>query len=201
MDEEFILEELELGTPRETASAAMPEAPAAEATAAPPAESADSQGEEQAAAPPVELPPERQYCTFRAGSERYCMSVLDVEEIVEWPKVTPVPLAPQFLMGIFNLRGTIVPVVDIAFVDGRPADMTPKRVVVGLLPAEDAQGFVRLGIAADEVLGTYTTIEPLEESGLPNQMPHCCGLLREGEKLAMALDLKRVAEVFPVPVI
>ncbi|MGZ4844233.1 MAG: chemotaxis protein CheW, partial [Candidatus Angelobacter sp.] len=58
--------------------------------------------------------PERQYCLFRAGRERFCFSVLDVEEVVEWPNLTKVPLAPTFLMGIFNLRGSIVPVVDIA---------------------------------------------------------------------------------------
>jgi len=44
--------------------------------------------------------PERQYCLFRAGRERFCFSVLDVEEVVEWPNLTKVPLAPTFLMGI-----------------------------------------------------------------------------------------------------
>jgi len=42
--------------------------------------------------------PERQYCLFRAGRERFCFSVLDVEEVVEWPNLTKVPLAPSFLM-------------------------------------------------------------------------------------------------------
>ena len=37
--------------------------------------------------------PERQYCVFRAGRERFCFSVLDVEEVVEWPNLTRVPLA------------------------------------------------------------------------------------------------------------
>ena len=63
--------------------------------------------------------PERQYCVFRTGRERFCFSVLDVEEVVEWPNLTRVPLSPTFLMGIFNLRGSIVPVVDIAFTEGR----------------------------------------------------------------------------------
>ncbi len=63
--------------------------------------------------------PERQFCVFRAGRERFCLSVLEVEEVVDWPIVTRVPLAPAFLMGVFNLRGTIVPLVDIAFTEGR----------------------------------------------------------------------------------
>ena len=54
--------------------------------------------------------PEKQYCVFRAGRERFCLHVLDVEEVVEWPKLTKLPLGPAFLMGIFNLRGSIVPI-------------------------------------------------------------------------------------------
>src|SRR5437660_2780146 len=77
--------------------------------------------------------PERQYCIFRAGRERFCLSVLDVEEVVEWPNLTRVPLSPTFLMGIFNLRGSIVPVVDIAFMDGRRPDVLPRHVVVSSL--------------------------------------------------------------------
>jgi purine-binding chemotaxis protein CheW len=63
----------------------------------------------------VERTAERQYCVFRAGRERFCLSVLEVEEVVDWPVLTRIPLGPAFLLGIFNLRGTIVPLLDIAF--------------------------------------------------------------------------------------
>src|SRR5947207_13201597 len=71
--------------------------------------------------------PERQYCVFRAGRERFCLSVLDVEEVVEWPTVTKMPLAPMFMMGIFNLRGSTVPVIDMAFTEGRRPDLARKH--------------------------------------------------------------------------
>src|SRR5215468_4001568 len=90
---------------------------------------------------------ERQYCVFRSGRERFCLSVLDVEEVVEWPTLTRVPLAPTFLMGIFNLRGSIVPVVDIAFSEGRRPDLPPKHVVVASLAADDDHDYMRIGIA------------------------------------------------------
>src|SRR5919199_6209810 len=80
---------------------------------------------------------EKQYCIFRAGRERYCLDVLDVEEVVEWPTVTNVPLSPRFLMGIFNLRGAIVPVIDIAFTEGRRADLPPKHCVVAQMRVGD----------------------------------------------------------------
>lgn len=145
----------------------------------------------------------RQYCVFRAGRERFCFSVLDVEEVVEWPKLTRIPLAPSFLMGIFSLRGAIVPVVDIAMTEGRRSDLLPKHVVVAGLKNTASRDVLHIGIVADEVIGTYTTSEPLVLEGVPRDLPHCCGLLRHDEagRLALALDLKKVTETFPVPVI
>ncbi len=160
-----------------------------------PAENAESQ------LPLEEQLPESQYCIFRAGRERFSLSVLDVEEVVEWPSVTRMPLAPAFLMGVFNLRGSIVPVIDIAFTEGRRPDLPPKHVVVGVLKGEGDRDDLRLGIAADEVIGTYSTSESLLVDEAPKDVPHCCGMLRHDDRLALHLDLKKVTENFPVPVI
>jgi purine-binding chemotaxis protein CheW len=148
-----------------------------------------------------QLAPERQYCVFRTGRERFCFSVLDVEEVVEWSNLTRVPLSPTFLMGIFNLRGSIVPVVDIAFTEGRRADLPPRHIVVAALKGEGDREDLRIGIAADEVIGTYSTPEPLLVEEAPRDVPHCCGMLRHEDRLALALDLKKLTEAFPVPVI
>jgi purine-binding chemotaxis protein CheW len=145
--------------------------------------------------------PEQQYCIFRAGRERYCLHVLEVDEVVEWPRLTNLPLSPSFLMGVFNLRGTIVPVVDIAFTEVRRADLPPKQVVVACLRGGPAAPDVRLGLAVDEVIGTHSTSEPLLRDEAPKDVPHCAGMLRHGERLALALDLKRVLESFPVAAI
>ena len=145
--------------------------------------------------------PESQYCIFRAGRERFSLSVLDVEEVVEWPSVTRMPLSPAFLMGIFNLRGSIVPVIDIAFTEGRRPDLPPKHVVVGVLKGSGDRDDLRVGIAADEVIGTYSTTESLLVDEAPKDVPHCCGMLRHDDRLALHLDLKKVTESFPVPVI
>jgi purine-binding chemotaxis protein CheW len=145
--------------------------------------------------------PERQYCVFRSGRERFCFSLLDVAEVVECPRLTPVPLAPAFLMGIFNLRGSIVPVIDIAFSEGRRLDLPPRHVVVASSRAEDDRDRLRIGIAADEVIGTFSTAEPLLIEEAPKDIPHCCGMLRHQDRLALALDLKRLTEAYPVPLI
>jgi purine-binding chemotaxis protein CheW len=151
--------------------------------------------------PEAERAAERQYCIFRAGRERFCLSVLEVEEVVDWPQVTRMPLAPGFLMGIFNLRGSIVPIVDIAVTEGRRPDLSPRHVVVACLEGDDTQDDVRVGIASDEVFGTFRTSEPLILPDAPRDVPHCCGMLRHDGKLALTLDLKRLVQAFPIPVI
>ena len=81
--------------------------------------------------------PSRQFCVFRAGRERFCLPVLEVEEVVDWPLVTRVPLGPPFLMGVFNLRGTIIPAVDIAVTEGRRPGLLPRSVIVAVLAGDD----------------------------------------------------------------
>jgi purine-binding chemotaxis protein CheW len=147
-----------------------------------------------------ERTPESQYCVFRAGRERFCLSVLTIEEVVDWPPVTRVPLAPSFLMGVFNLRGSIIPLVDIAFTEGRRPGLLPRHVVVAALRDEAATN-LRLGIAADEVIGTYTAADQSLLDQVPSEIPHCRGMLRHDDRLALVLDLNKMIEVFPVPVI
>ena len=145
--------------------------------------------------------PERQYCVFRAGRERFCFSVLEVEEVVDWPAVTRIPLTPAFLMGVFNLRGTIVPLIDIAFTEGRRPGLLPKHVVVALLKGDGQREDMRLGIASDEVIGTFSASEDALLDQAPADVPHCRGMLRHEDRLALVVDLRRLVDVFPVPVI
>lgn len=143
---------------------------------------------------------ERQYCVFRAGRERFCLSVLEVEEVVDWPNLTCVPLAPAFLTGIFNLRGTIVPLVDIAFTEGRRPGLLPRHVVVAMLKGDAHHDDLRIGIAADEVVGTFGANDESFLDHVPD-VPYCRGMLRHEERLALVVDLEKLIEVFPVPVI
>jgi len=154
--------------------------------------------EAAAAAVPAD---ERQYCVFRSGRERFSLTVLDVEEVVDWPRVTRVPLGPPFLMGVFNLRGSIVAVIDIAFTEGRRPGLLPKHVVVTMIRGENGEEDLRLGIASDEVIGTYTLGPEALLGEAPPDVPHCCGMLRHDDRLALAIDLQRLREVYPVPVI
>jgi len=153
----------------------------------------------EALGPMEERSPESQYCVFRSGRERFCLPVLDVEEVLDWPLLTKLPLGPAYLVGIFNLRGSIVPLIDIAMTEGRRPGLLPKHVVVASLPSDAHRDTLRLGIAADEVIGTYsvTTEDFLEQA--PENVPHCIGMLRHDDRLALVIDLRRLLEVFPGP--
>jgi purine-binding chemotaxis protein CheW len=154
----------------------------------------------EALGPMVERAPESQYCVFRSGRERFSLPVLDVEEVLEWPLVTRLPLSPAYVLGIFNLRGAIVPLIDIALTEGRRTGLLPKHVVVASLRGDGGHDDLRLGIAADEVVGTYSVNESedlLRQA--PENVPHCVGMLRHDDRLALVLDLRRLLEVYPGP--
>jgi purine-binding chemotaxis protein CheW len=153
----------------------------------------------EALGPLEERPAESQYCVFRSGRERFCLPVLDVEEVLDWPLLTKLPLAPAYVQGIFNLRGVIVPLIDIALTEGRRAGLLPKHVVVASPRGDGHQENLRVGLAADEVIGTYmvNTDDLLEQA--PENVPHCIGMLRHDDRLALVIDLRRLLEVFPGP--
>jgi purine-binding chemotaxis protein CheW len=153
----------------------------------------------EALSPLDERPAESQYCVFRSGRERFCLPVLDVEEVLDWPLLTKLPLAPAYVQGIFNLRGSIVPLIDIALTEGRRAGLLPKHVVVASPRGNGHHEDLRVGIAADEVIGTYmvNSDDLLEQA--PENVPHCVGMLRHDDRLALVIDLRKLLEVFPGP--
>ena len=153
----------------------------------------------EALGPLEEQSPESQYCVFRSGRERFCLPVLDVEEVLDWPLVTKVPLSPAYMLGIFNLRGVIVALIDIAITEGRRPGLLPKHVVVASLRSESHHEDVRIGITADEVVGTYSVKNEDFLEQAPENVPHCIGMLRHDDRLALVIDLRRLLEVFPGP--
>src|SRR5260370_12539475 len=116
-----------------------------------------------------------------------------------WRLQTTALCVPPYLVGIFNLRGAIVPLIDIAITEGRRTGLLPKQVVVASLRAENHHEDLRIGIASDEVIGTYSvnTEDLLEQA--PENVPHCIGMLRHDDRLALVIDLRRLLEVFPGP--
>lgn len=92
-----------------------------------------------------------QYLTFSVSDERLAMSINAVKEIIETPQVTRVPMTPDYIRGVINLRGSVVPVIDLGARLGRgPLTLTKRSCVVLVEVQVGDEGHV-LGMLVDEV--------------------------------------------------
>ncbi len=98
----------------------------------------------------------------RVASEDYALAVADVLEVAEFGEVTSVPGANAAVVGVRNLRGQVVPVVDLATVLGLPKASAPERIVIS------EQAGRKAGLAVDEVAG----VEELPESSEDIESPY-----------------------------
>jgi purine-binding chemotaxis protein CheW len=101
----------------------------------------------------------------RLGGEEYGLPVDDVLEVADSGEIVPVPGAGSAMLGVRNLRGQVLPVVDLAAVLGLPRGTTPGRVVVV------AEGGRAAGLGVDSVKG----VESLPDGGEEADSPHLTG--------------------------
>jgi purine-binding chemotaxis protein CheW len=95
--------------------------------------------------------PAHQVLTFCLGSETYAVDILLVQEIRGWTPVTRLPQAPTYLLGMLNLRGSIVPVIDLRIRFGlEQAPFTPLTVIV-VLAVQTSSGHREFGLVVDSV--------------------------------------------------
>src|SRR5262245_21194837 len=92
-----------------------------------------------------------QYLTFSVAEEEYGISVLSVREILEYGVVTRVPRAPAHIRGVINLRGRVVPLVDLAVRLGQPASPTTPRTCVVVVEVEIEGERTVMGLIVDAV--------------------------------------------------
>lgn len=92
-----------------------------------------------------------QYLTFLAGEERFAIGILDVKELIEVSNMTRVPMTPAFIRGVINLRGSVVPVVDLASRLGRGTSVLTKRSCIVLVEVAVGDERQTIGMLVDEV--------------------------------------------------
>ncbi|QFY88775.1 purine-binding chemotaxis protein CheW [Magnetovirga frankeli] len=92
-----------------------------------------------------------QCLTFSVANERFAVDILDIREIIEVGMMTSVPLAPDFVRGVVNLRGNVLPVIDLAVRLGRERQDIGKRTCIVVVEIRVAREDLSLGILVDEV--------------------------------------------------
>lgn len=93
----------------------------------------------------------KQYLTFRIGNENYGLELSQTREIIEYSGITEVPLMPNFLRGVINLRGEVVPVIDLAVRLGRKSIEVQKRTCIIVVELQNNEQNHVLGLLADSV--------------------------------------------------
>lgn len=139
-----------------------------------------------------------QYLTFLLGDEEYGVEILRVQEIKGWDRVTSIPNSPHYLCGVLNLRGTIVPVVDLRLRFGMPPlAYTPTTVVVVLKVDGITQRTV--GIVVDGVSDAHNVlpeeIKPAPDFGNSINTDFITGLVSIDDNMMMILNIDRLLSI------
>ena len=138
-------------------------------------------------------------CVFVLAGQQLAADIRHTREVVVLPDRTAVPGAPAHVLGVANLRGCVVPIVDIRHLldlPPRPASEAPKTPKTLVL--EDAG--VQIAVATDEVLGleSFDDVLPTAEMARTPHGELALGLLRRGDGVATLLDVPRLIEAVRV---
>ena len=142
----------------------------------------------------------QQYLTFMIGSEEYAISLLKVKEIIEYDTVTQVPKTPEWIRGVINLRGSVVPVIDLAVKFRQAASVAGKLtcIVITELHSNVQSGdeAAVMGIMADSVRQVIDLrpqdIEDSPTFGTRVNVDYLLGMARSGKKFCLLLDTEKV---------
>ncbi len=131
------------------------------------------------------------YLTFRLERESYGIRVLQVREIIRLASITPVPRLPDYVRGVINLRGKIIPVLDvrIKFGLGRPVDS--ERACIIVVKLSDAESLLGLAVDAVEEVSHFPAadIEPAPDFGTTADTRYILGLAKARSAVKTLLNI------------
>ena len=134
----------------------------------------------------------REFLTFRLGAEEYAIEILKVQEIRGWEAPTAIANTPDFIKGVINLRGTIVPIVDLRLKfrlgEARYDEFT---VVIILSVAKRVVGVV-VDAVSDVTILTPQQMRPAPEFGGALDTRFITGLGTVGERMLILMDIERL---------
>ena len=141
----------------------------------------------------------RELIAFRIGNQEFCVNVMSVREIRGWTPATPMPHAPQYVLGVINLRGSVVPVIDLAArFGGRPTEVG-KRTCIVIVEVQHEGSTHILGLLVDGVNAVMEigadSIEPAPAFGTRVNTEFIAGMARVDGRFVIILDIARVLSI------
>lgn len=136
---------------------------------------------------------EDQYLTFIIAQEEYGVDILRVQEIKGWSKTTPIPNTPDYIKGVMNLRGAIVPIIDLRERFGLPPlEYGPMTVVIVVSVFSEERERL-MGVVVDAVSDVYNVkpddLKPAPDLGGKLRSEFVKGLATVDEKLMIVIDI------------
>jgi len=148
--------------------------------------------------PAVNAPP-AQYLTFWLGEEVFGMDIRTVREIIQCGPMTTLPLMPSFVRGVINLRGAVVPVIDLHARFGRPAAKVGKKSCIVIFDAVRTGERTELGLLVDAVSEVIKIapgqIEPPPDFGTTVRRDFIRGMGKVAERFVIILEPDRALDV------
>src|SRR5258707_15090356 len=143
-----------------------------------------------------EVVEQKQYLTFLLANEEYAIGILKVKEIIEYDTVTTVPKTPKWVRGVINLRGAVVPVVDLAIKFGLELKPVTKTTCIVIIETQFESQNTTIGILVDAVsqvmeLATED-LQPVPEFGTRVKVDYLLGMAQLGKRFALLLDVDKV---------
>jgi purine-binding chemotaxis protein CheW len=134
-----------------------------------------------------------QYLTFMLGGEEYGINILKVQEIRGWDSATTIPNTPEYVLGVVNLRGIVVPIVDLRVrFELENADFNPTTVVV-IVKAEDSGKERTVGMVVDAISDVYyintDDVRDTPDMGSSVTTEYITGLTTVDEKMVILLNV------------
>lgn len=140
-----------------------------------------------------------QFLTFYLKDELFCLPIESIKEIIGSTKLTPVPMVPDFIKGIINLRGLVVPVIDLSIRFGWAATEVSKRSCTVILELEHEEQKLEIGIAIDSVNEVIELkqkdIGPAPSFGSKIRTDFISKMIKIQDEFVVVLDVEKVLSV------
>lgn len=142
----------------------------------------------------------QQYLTFMLMGETYAMVIVKIKEIIEYGQLTTVPMMPDFIRGVINLRGAVVPVIDLAVrFGGKPAATTKRSCIVILEVTIEDGNRQDVGVIVDSVNEVLEIpageIEPAPAFGARIRTDFISGMGKINNRFVIILNTDRVLSI------
>lgn len=140
-----------------------------------------------------------QYLAFMLGGEVFAMEILAIKEVIQYGNLTEVPLMPTFIRGVINLRGAVVPVVDLSVRFGRAPTEISRHTCIVIMEIGHGDGEVVLGVIVDAVKAVLdiseADIEPAPAFGSSLRAEFLAGIGKVDGEFVILLDVDHVLSI------